>query len=78
MMYQEYEVKAYFGEFYDDYAQQARDMLGKYDWAVIEHYMDSEIAEEIHLAITPCSNELFLLAYMMAHTEKYGEDFTIN
>lgn len=76
--YQDYEIKAYFGDFYDDYVKQAQDMLGKYDWTVIEHYMDHDIAEELHLELAPCANERFLLAYMMAHTEKFGEDFAIN
>ena len=76
--YQMHEIEAYFGDFFEDYEQQAADMLGKYDWATIEHYMDREICEDIHIALAPCSNEHFLLAYMMAHTEKYGEDFEIN
>lgn len=76
--YQDYEIRAYFGEFFDEYEQQARDMLERFDWKTIEHYMDRDIAERLHLELAPCANERFLLAYMMAHTEKYGEDFTIS
>lgn len=76
--YQMHEIEAYFGKFFDGYEQQAREMLDKYDWDTVEHYMDKEIAEEIHLAIAPCGNEHFLLAYMMAHTERFGEDFEIS
>lgn len=77
-IYQMHEIKAYFGEFFEDYEQQANDMLYKYDWATIEYYMDRDAAEDIHMAIAPCSNEHFLLAYMMAHTEKFGDDFEIS
>ena len=75
--YDDYVFASYFGEFYDDYVQQARDMLGRFDWSTIEHYMDREIAEDLHTALAPCENERFLLAYMMAHTEKFGDDFEI-
>lgn len=76
--YQMHEIRAYFGEFLEDYERQAEAMLEEHDWPVIEHYMDRDTAEEIHLALAPCSNGHFLLAYMMAHTERFGEDFEIN
>ena len=78
MAYEMYEIEAYFGDFFEDYEQQVSDMLEKYDWTVIEHYMDPEIAEEIHLALPCASAEYFLLVYMMVHTERYHEDFEIN
>lgn len=77
MRHQEYEAEAYFGDFYDDYEQQAREMLEKLPWSTIEHFMDDEIREELHFELAPCSNMRFLLAYMMAHTEKYGEDYEV-
>lgn len=76
--YQMHEIKAYFGEFFEDYKRASQEMCQEYDWATIEHYMDVEIAEDIHMALAPCSNEHFLLVYMMAHTERFGEDFVIS
>lgn len=76
--FQEYELEAFYGSFYDDYRAEAEAMLEKYTWETIVHYMDPEIAEYIHQAIAPCDNKRFLLNYMMFHTTKYMEDFQIN
>lgn len=76
--YQMHEIEAYFGEHYAAYEEQVDSMLDELPWSTIEHYMDDEIREELHGELAPCSNRKFLLAYMMAHTEKYGEDFAIN
>lgn len=75
--YQLSEIKAYFGEFYEAYENAVECMLDENDWSTIEFYMDDELREEIHRELAPCSNERFLMAYMMAHTEKYGEDYAI-
>lgn len=76
--YQDYEIRAYFGDFYDDYAEQAKKMIEGHDWETIVYYMDDELREAVHAAIAPCDNERFLLAYMMAHTERYGADYEIS
>lgn len=76
--YQMYEIEAYFGDYFEDYQQQAQAMMDTYDWDTIVHYMDDEIREDIHIALAPCTDEHFLLAYMMDHTAKYGEEFIIN
>lgn len=49
---------------------------GLYDAAV--ELMDDEIREPIHAAIAPCSEIAFLGAYMIAHREKHGEEFSVN
>ena len=76
--YQMYEIEAYFGDYFELFDEHARSLLERFDWQTIEAYMDRELTEEIHFAIAPCSNYEFLLAYMMAHTEKYGDDFVID
>ena len=78
VQYQDHEIKTFFGDYYGDYLQAARDMVSGLDWETIEHYMDRELAEKVHIALAPCDNVRFLLAYMMEHVNKYGEDFAIN
>lgn len=48
---------------------------GLYNAAV--ELMDDDIREKIHSALSPCTDEEFLTAYMERHKDKYGEDFTI-
>ena len=48
---------------------------GLFDAAVA--LMDDEIREELHNKLAPCTEEEFLEAYIEAHFQKYGEEFTI-
>jgi hypothetical protein len=45
---------------------------------VAVHYMDDEIREAIHEEMAPCPDQQFVDAYVAAHKQKHGEDFTIN
>lgn len=47
---------------------------GLFDAAV--NMMDDEIREDLHAEIAPCSDVEFMEAYLDAHYEKYGEEFT--
>lgn len=42
--------------------------------AVVE-LMDTEICEEMHRELAPCSNQKFYDEYCKRHKEKYDEDF---
>lgn len=50
----------------------------EWDYSVVVHYMDNDIREELHSKLSPCTAQEFTDAYISAHAEKYGEDFTIN
>lgn len=39
--------------------------------------MDSEIREDLHKEISPCSDEKFLREYEKRHFDKYNEEFSI-
>lgn len=43
---------------------------------VAAEYMDSDIREELHSELAPCSNQEFIEAYNERHVAKYGEDFS--
>ena len=47
------------------------------NWEATTAMMDDEIREEIHAKLAPCTKEEFLAAYMEAHEEEFGEEFTI-
>jgi hypothetical protein len=47
-------------------------------WNVIEHYMDDELREEIHMELAPCTDFEFYMAYCEAHRRKFGTIFTVN
>ena len=47
------------------------------NWDIAVEMMDDEIRERIHAELAPCSEEEFLAAYMEAHEEAFGEEFTI-
>lgn len=47
-----------------------------YDSAV--SLMDEDIREELHNELAPCSDRVFLEAYMERHEEKYGSPFIFN
>ena len=72
---QPYEIEAYFGEYFEDYENQAEALLEKLNWETIVFYMDDKIREKLHFELAPCDNKTFLLAYMMMHAEKYNEDY---
>ena len=48
---------------------------GYYEAAV--NLMDDEIREALNRELAPCTDLEFLEAYMVAHKDKYGQDFTI-
>ena len=47
------------------------------NWEATTALMDDEIREEIHAKLAPCTKEEFLAAYMEAHEEAFGKEFTI-
>ena len=59
---------------YDDHVREIIDG-GNFNSTVV--LMDDEIREAIHAEYAPCSDYIFLLAYMFQHNAKYGETFTI-
>lgn len=74
----DYELRAFFGDYAEEYEDKAKAMIDEYPWDVIVNYMDDDVREETHTAYAPCDNEEFLLAYMAGHITKFGEDFEIN
>lgn len=47
-----------------------------FDAAVL--LMDDEIREALHALMTPCSDQEFMDAYILAHAEKFnGEAFSV-
>lgn len=46
-----------------------------YDSAVA--LMDDDVREGLHVALAPCSEQVFFDAYLDAHYVKYGENFTV-
>ncbi len=50
----------------------------KIAYSAIEVLMDDDIREELHREMVPCTEEEFLAAYVVAHKEKFGEDFVVN
>lgn len=48
----------------------------EFDAAAARNLMDDEIAEQIHGTVE--TEQEFFAAYIKAHAEKYGEEFTIN
>lgn len=61
----------------ENYKDAAADMVnnGLYKQAV--NLMDDDIREFIHNILSPCTDTIFLAAYMAAHEQKYKQDFTI-
>lgn len=72
--YDEFDLVPYYGEYTDE----AADMLDRFQWDLIESYMDAEIAEQLNTELAPCSDMEFLAAYMKAHAAKFDSDFEIN
>lgn len=54
------------------------------DWILENGYfeaavmlMDSDLREEVHAELAPCSDREFLEAYFVKHREHYGIDFVV-
>lgn len=47
------------------------------NWEATTALMDDDIREALHAKLAPCTKEEFLEAYMQAHEEAFGEEFTI-
>lgn len=47
------------------------------NWEATTALMDDGIREAVHAKLAPCTKEEFLKAYMEAHEEEFGEEFTI-
>ena len=47
------------------------------NWEATTALMDDDIREALHAKLAPCTKEEFLKAYMDAHEEAFGEEFTI-
>lgn len=61
------------------YVRDARELLARgIPWDAIAVLMDDDIREEIHYRLAPCSDLLFLAAYMERHYEHVGEPFIVN
>lgn len=41
------------------------------------NFMDDEIREDLHLELSPCTEQEFLDAYCKRHEEKFSQEFTI-
>ena len=48
------------------------------DWEISVNLMDDEIREELHMALSPCTEQEFFTAYEKAHAEKYGEEWELS
>ena len=46
-------------------------------YAAAVNLMDDDLREEIHMELTPCTDEEFLREYEKRHLEKFGEEFQI-
>lgn len=68
-------AEAYYYEFYE--AQIVSVNGQEFELSVALHYMDKDIAEELHGQDFE-SEQAFVDAYIKAHSEKYGEEFQIN
>lgn len=49
----------------------------KVDFEACVNLMDSELREDVHMDLAPCTEQEFLDEYADRHLEKYGEAFTI-
>lgn len=55
----------------------AKEIIDGGYFAAAVYLMDDEIRETLNREIAPCTDLEFLEAYMVAHKDKYGQDFTI-
>jgi hypothetical protein len=56
----------------------AREMLDRISLDTAAIYMDDEIREDLHSALAPCDDLVFLAAYMDAHQRKHSAEFVVN
>lgn len=56
----------------------AQEIVKKGLFANAVSLMDDELREKVHNDLAPCSDEVFITAYMFLHEEKYGEEFAVN
>lgn len=46
------------------------------DYAAAIMLMDTEICEELHMEMAPCTEQEFIERYAAEHEKKFGEGFT--
>lgn len=61
----------------ETYKDDANNIINDGLYPAAVNLMDDVIREELHKRLSPCSDTVFLAAYMAAHKSKYNEDFTI-
>ncbi len=47
------------------------------DYDACVNLMNDDIREALYTELAPCTDQVFLDAYCLAHYKKYGEDFVI-
>lgn len=48
------------------------------DYKAAENMMDETVAEAVHMAISPCTEQEFFDAYCVWHFAKYGESWELD
>lgn len=48
------------------------------NWDAIVERMDDELREQIHMALSPCTNQEFFTTYEKAHEKKFGEPWALS
>ena len=48
------------------------------NYAAAVALMNDEIREELHMKLSPCTEQEFFTAYEEAHVEKYGEEWELS
>ncbi len=48
------------------------------DYDAVVSLMDDEICELLHGELAPCSNQVFVDAYLAAHLQAHGSEFVAN
>lgn len=49
----------------------------QFDWDMVKKLMDVEICKELDKTIMPCSEQEYFDAYVIAHEEKWEEEWEI-
>lgn len=49
-----------------------------FDMETVAHYMDHDLAEDLHLELAPCRPQVFYEEYCKRHEERFGEEFRID
>lgn len=47
----------------------------RYDYSIMEYYMNDEIREQLHDMLAPCTEQEFMDAYMVADEEFNPNDY---